>query len=146
MPILQDTKQYGANVVTHRLSFRFVNTTTFDRVRDGKSGVFANPGGGVARTAAGKFTITLSNKCPAPLIELTGNVQIEHGSALPTNFLQGWIVKDSWDAATRSFQIALIKLPIGAAYVQPAFSDPDANDRVVIEFTAAVGSAGKDPA
>lgn len=146
MPYLQPVRQYGTNVVTHRLSFRFVNTTTFDRVRDGKSGVFANPGGSIVRNSAGLFTITLSSKCPAPLLELAGHVQVEHGNTLPTNFLRGWIVKDSWSTSTRSFQIALLKLPIGAAYAQPAFADPDANDRVCIEFTAPISSAGKDPA
>jgi hypothetical protein len=146
MPYLQPTRQYGNNVVTHRMSFRFVNTTTFDRIRDGRSGVFTNPGGSIVRNSAGLFTITLSSKCPAPLLELDGNVQVEHGNTLPTNFLQGWIVKDSWNTSTRSFQIALLKLPIGAGYVQPAFSDPDANDRVTITFTGAISSAGKDPA
>lgn len=146
MPYLQPTRQYGSNVVTHRLSFRFVNTTTFDRVRDGKSGVFANPGGSIVRNSAGLFTITLSTKCPAPLLELTGNVQIEHAAGLPTVFLQGWIVKDSWNTATRSFQIQLLQLPVGAAYVQPAVADPAANDRVVIEFTGTISTSGKDPA
>jgi hypothetical protein len=146
MPYSSITKQYGDNVITHRVSFRFVNTTTFDRVRDGKSGVFANPGGSIVRNSAGLFTITLSAKCPAPLIEITGRVDVEHAAGIPTIFNQGWIVKDSWNQAARSFQIQLIALPVGAAYVQPTVSDPNVNDRVCIEFTAPIGTAGKDPA
>jgi len=146
MPVLQPTLQYGAKVITHRVSFRFVNTTTFDRIRDGRSGVFANPGGSIVRNSAGLFTITLSSKCPAPQIELSGWVQVEHAAGVPTVFLQGWIVKDSWNASTRSFQIQLLQLPVGAAYVQPAVADPAANDRVVIEFTGTISDAGQDPA
>jgi hypothetical protein len=146
MPYLQPVRQYGSNVVTHRLSFRFVNTTTFDRVRDGKSGVFTNPGGSIVRNSAGLFTITLSSKCPAPQArELTGWVQVEHAAGLPTVFLQGWIVKDSYVQATRSFQIQLLQLPVGAAYVQPAVADPAANDRVVIEYTSTISASGLDP-
>lgn len=147
MPYLQPVRQYGTNVVTHRVSFRFVNTTTFDRIRDGRSGVFTNPGGSIVRNSAGLFTITLSSKCPAPIArELTGFVAIEHAAGVPGTFLQGWIVKDSYSQATRSFQIQLLQLPVGAAYVQPAVADPGANDRVVIEFTAPISAAGSDPA
>jgi hypothetical protein len=147
MPYTYPVKQYGDNVITHRLSFRFVNTTTFDRIRDGKSGVFANPGGSIVRNSAGLYTITLSNKCPAPQLgDITGNVQVEHAAGVPTVFLQGWIVKDSYSATTRSFQIQLLQLPVGAAYVQPAVADPAANDRVCIEFTACISASGRDPA
>ena len=147
MPVLQAVRQYGFNVVTHRVSFRFVNTTTFDRIRDGKSGVFTNPGGSIVRNSAGLFTITMSSKRPAPYnLELGGNVQIEHAAGVPGTFLQGWVVKDSYVKATRSFQIQLLQLPVGAAYVQPAVADPGANDRVVIEFTATISAAGADPA
>lgn len=147
MPVLEPVRQYGKNVVTHRLSFRFVNTTTIDRIRDGKSGVFTNPGGSVVRNSAGLFTITLSSKCPAPYsLELSGNVQIEHAAGVPGTFVQGWIVKDSYNRATRSFQIQLLQLPVGASYVQPAVADPGANDRVCVEFTATLSSAGADPA
>lgn len=147
MPKLEPTtRQYGVQVVTHRMSFRFVNTTTFDRVRDGKSGVFSNPGGSIVRNSAGLFTITLSTKCMTPLLEMTGNVQIEHAAGVPGTFLQGWIVKDSYNKATRSFQIQLLQLPVGAAYVQPAVADPAANDRVIIEFTGTLSNAGLDPA
>lgn len=146
MPYLQPVRQYGSNVVTHRVSFRFVNSATIDRIRDGRSGVFTSPGGSVVRDSAGLFTITLSSKCPAPKLELTGNVIVEHAAGLPATFVQGWIVKDSYSVATRSFQIQLIQLPTGAAYVQPAVADPGANDRVVIEFTGSISDSGKDPA
>lgn len=147
MPILQPTRQYGGNVVTHRLSFRFVNTTTFDRIRDGRSGVFANPGGSIVRNSAGLFTITMSSKCPAiKALELSGYVAVEHAAGVPATFLQGWIVKDSWTPSTRSFQIQLLQLPVGAAYVQPAVADPAANDRVVIEITGSLSASGTDPA
>lgn len=146
MPYTYPVRQYGAGVITHRVSFRFVNTTTFDRIRDGRSGIFTNPGGSIVRNSAGLFTITLSSKCPAPQIELTGFVSIEHAAGVPATFLQGWIVKDSWNASTRSFQIQLLQLPVGAAYVQPAVADPAANDRVVIEFTGTITDAGQDPA
>lgn len=146
MPVLNNTRQYGNNVVTHRLSFRFVNTATFDQRRDGRSGVFTNPGGSIVRNSAGLFTITLSSSCPRIYArELTGNVQIEHPAGVPATFLQGWIVKDSYNPTTRSFQIQLLQLPVGAAYVQPAVADPAANDRVVIEFTGSLSSAGTDP-
>lgn len=146
MPVLNPTLQYGVRVITHRVSFRFVNTTTFDRIRDGRSGVFTNPGGSIVRNSAGLFTITMSSKCPAVQLEMTGWVQVEHAAGVPSVFLQGWIVKDSYNAATRSFQIQLLQLPIGAAYVQPAVADPSANDRVVIEFTGTLSDAGQDPA
>jgi hypothetical protein len=146
MPISSPVTQYGNRVITHRLSFRYVNTTTFDRIRDGRSGIFTTGGASIVRNSAGLFTITLSNKCPAPKIEMTGWVTVEHAAGVPPIFLQGWIVKDSWNASTRSFQIQLLQLPVGAAYVQPAVADPTANDRVVIEFTGTISDAGKDPA
>lgn len=103
-------------------------------------------GGSIVRNSAGLFTITLSPRCPAPKLELTGYVCLEHAAGVPSVFLQGWIVKDSWNASTRSFQIQLLQLPVGAAYVQPAVADPAANDRVVIEFSGTITDAGKDPA
>lgn len=135
-PALNEELQYQKRLVTLRLSFRINAATTPDTLRDGKAGYIQS----VARTSAGLFTITFK---PLPLLpkQLTYASAHISMSATPTKFCRAWIVRDSYNVATRVVQVATASLD-----GTPAVEDPDDNDIIRVILQGPASNTFKDPA
>jgi hypothetical protein len=135
MPIgtISDEIQYARRVIKVAGAFRINGTTTPDGIRDGKSEVITS----VARDSAGTFTVTLAASTPLPREITYGNVSVMQ-AAVPTARVTGHIVRDSWNPATRTFQVV--------TKTSAAVADPDDNDIVNFYFRGPAVDAFKDPA
>jgi hypothetical protein len=97
----------------------------------------------VVRTSIGLYTVTMQpagvyDKYPVPVRPFV-DAWIEQ-AAVPTNGCSAHYVRNSWNPATRTFQIAVNLMTTNAA------SDGDAADRISFEFAGSITGPGTDPA
>ncbi len=135
-PAENEELQYQKRLVTLRFTFRINGSTTPDTLRDGKSSILQS----VARTSAGLFTVTFKALPILPQQLTYADAHISMAAA-PTKFSRAWVVRDSYNPATRVVQVATASLD-----GTPAVEDPDDNDLVRVILQGPGSRTFKDPA
>lgn len=129
---------YSPAQLTMNGSFQLNGASAPTVLRDGTKVSSSQKMFTVTRTSQGLYTVTFISGFPLPGLPFLF-ATIEQG-ATPTAAAYAYIVKGSWNTATRSFQIQL--KTVAAA----ANTDADAGDRVTFEIKGAIESVGVDPA
>lgn len=119
-------------------SFRIDGTDDPDVIRDGRSHSVAS----VVRESAGLFTVTFDAGFPIPERLVSWKVDMARAAVPTQEISECHLVVDSYDPATRSFQVATVDGVDGSN----AAVDPDDNDMIAFELFGSINSAGTDAA
>jgi hypothetical protein len=117
----------GAEVIA--FSFRTNAASAPDRIRDGAGNVVAS----VTSPAAGRYTVTLNQPRP---VQMVAAVTELHRATAATTDLRSFVVRDSYNASTGTFEIDVL-----ADDAAPAV-DTNPTDDDVISFIGVFIRAG----
>lgn len=120
-------------------AFKTVSSGNPTVVRDGTKVSVSQKMFTVARPSAGLYTVTFIAGFPLPALPFI--YATLHQAAAPTNDAVLHVVRDSWNTATRSFQVQ-----IQTNGTTPAATDGDVGDVVSFMLVGAIESVGQDPA
>lgn len=114
-----DVGQHAKYVVELAFAFRINGVTTPDGFRDGKANLLLT----VVRNSAGLFTVTFKPGFRIPK-QLTFGVANVSQAGAPTADVDAYVVRDTYNPATRVVQVATRIVNTGVV------GDPDDNDIV----------------
>lgn len=137
---------FAPGMVSIHGAFRINGTSDPDGINDGNTNVIST----VARNSAGVFTVTLQSWIPPgqlPIQILFPHVKATASDTTPVRTVDAQYVTNSWNPATRSFQVVTMVTGnvAASAYFDVVPEDPDDNTWVCFKLEGSGLQIGQDP-